>query len=129
MPKIYQLTKKNPYVLPENLYRQMLYLIKDYDRIKLLREETLHTTPRSDGGPRGSGTSDPTFSKAVIRLRIEEDLKAMDKALTLIPEEYAEHIINHARYNVRFPDWADRKTWFKYQSKYIYYVAENLKKI
>jgi len=129
MPKIYQLLKGNPYVLPENLYRQILYLIKDYDRIKLQWSEELYTSPGRDGGPRGSRISDPTFSKALKRLRLEEDLKAMDKALTQIPEEYREHVINHSRYGIRFPDWADRKTWFKYQSKYIFHVAENLKKV
>ena len=129
MPKIYQLLKGNPFLLPKNLYRQILYLIKDYDRIKLLWEEELYTTPRSDGGPRGSHATDPTFSKAVRRIRLEEDLKAMDKALEQIPEEYREHVINHARYSIPFPDWANRKTWSKYQSKYIYHVAENLKKV
>jgi len=129
MPKIYQLIKGNPYVLPENLYRQVLYLIKDYDRIKLLWEEELYTTPRNEFGPRGSSKSDPTFSKAARRIRLEEDLRAMDKAMSQIPDEYREHVINHARYGIRFPDWADRKTWFKYQSKYIFHVAENLKKV
>ena len=100
MPKIYQLVKGNPFVLPKNLYRQILYLIKDYDRIKLLWEEELYTTQRGDGGPRGSHISDPTFAKAVKRIRLEEDLKAMDKALEQIPEEYQEHVINHARYGI-----------------------------
>ncbi len=30
----YQRQKNNPYKLPHNLYMRMLYLIRDYDRIK-----------------------------------------------------------------------------------------------
>ena len=37
----YQAKNNNPYRLPHNLYMRMLYLIKDYERLKEERKEIL----------------------------------------------------------------------------------------
>ena len=60
----YQQKKNNPYKLPHNLYMRMLYLVRDYERIRSEREDILNASPAPDGTPH-SGTGNPTEQKAI----------------------------------------------------------------
>ena len=37
MAREYQKNKNNPYLLPHNLYMRVLYIVRDYDRIKAIQ--------------------------------------------------------------------------------------------
>jgi hypothetical protein len=115
--------------LPPNLYRQILYLIKDYDRIRNLWSEEPYAVPNTDGQPQETDIGDHNFSRTHQRLRLEEDIKAIEQSLLEIPKEYQDGVSNHLKYGVLFPDCGDRKTWYKYQSMYIYQIAKQLCKI
>ena len=89
MPRDYQ-RKKGKYTLPREVYRQTLWQVRDYHRLKDLYEAVAEERPGpSDGMPRGKGgTSDPTFQKAVKLEHIGRVLAAIDEALALVPPEY-----------------------------------------
>ena len=58
----YQRQKNNPYKLPHNLYMRMLYLVRDYERIRSEREDILAASPAPDGIPH-SGTGKNTADR------------------------------------------------------------------
>lgn len=107
----------------------MVWLVKDYDRLRSEWDSILHESPTMDGQPRGSGTSDPTADKAVKREKLFVLMEAVDQALMMVPEEYRKGVIHHVKYGVRFPDYAHLNTWKKWQGRFLYRVAERLNEI
>lgn len=80
----YQPTKNNPYILPHALYMQVVWLIRDYDRMREEYESSLDKSPAPpDGQPRGGSNVDSTQEKALTRAnlwpRIEAVVKEQEK--------------------------------------------------
>ena len=66
MSRDYQRIQGNRWVLPRNLYRQTLFAIRDYPRIKEEYEDLLQGSPADmDGQPKGNNVGDPTAVTAV----------------------------------------------------------------
>ena len=126
--RIYQPTKHNQYILPTNLYRQMVYIVRDYDRLAEEHHEALHTSTTLCGTRATSGRGDPVAVKAIRRERLWREIEAVDKALLAIPAEYRRGVARHVKYGERWPDCAHRNTWNRYKSEFLYHVAENLGK-
>ena len=129
--KDYQPTKNNPYTLPKELYRRILYLVRDYDRIRLVLENLLEAgLHRPELGEQttwmGIGYADPTAKTAIKRMRLLEQVQAVDKALAETPKEYREGIIRNITGRERFPDVAHLNTWKTHKARFIYQVALNL---
>lgn len=120
----YQKTKNNPYHLPQNLYMRMLYLIRDYDRIRAERQEILHSSPDHDGVP-VSGFGSPTESKAMRMYAISRECEAVEKALRGIPEVYRDGVLNNICHRTPFPIDAGEATYQRWRSRLVYYVAKN----
>lgn len=125
----YQRTKNNPYYLPTSLYRRMIWLVRDYDRLRDELDNILHESPSLDGQPRGTSVGNPTESKAIRREKLLMQTAAIEQGLRAIPSEYQRGVFNHIRYGEMFPDYGDRKTWFTYQSRFLVCVAERLGEI
>ena len=131
--KDYQPTKNNPYTLPKELYRRVLYLVRDYARIRLVIENLddggLYRPKLDEQAARMGGYSDPTAQTAIKRIRLMEQVQAVDKALTKTPPEYREGILKNITEYERFPDVAHLNTWKRHKAKFIYEVANNLYEI
>ena len=123
----YQPQKTSPYILPHNLYMQVLYLIRDYDRLKKEYHDIIDETPFNDGQPRSGGITDTTAKKAVKIASISDKLASIEQSLILIPMEYRSHVFNNIVYGVIFPDYANRNTWSIYRCRFIHHVAKNMK--
>jgi hypothetical protein len=106
---------------------QTLYLIRDYDRLKLEYTCLVDESPARDGQPRGNNISDPTGGVAVRMAETAERIKAVEASAALIPEEYRNYILSNVMYMNRLPYFADRSTWSRHRCKFIYYVAKNMK--
>lgn len=127
MSRDYQRIKNNKYILPRNLYRQTLYVIRDYDRIKLEYEDMLQLSAVcSDGQPRGSDVSDPTPLMAARAERYHDIIKAVDDAKQAIPKEYRKGVWQNIVHEAPFPITAARSTYGLYKSRFVYMVAKNL---
>lgn len=62
----YQRMKNNKWILPTNLYRQTLYAIRDYERLKEEYEYMIQgRAVELDGLPHGSRVGDPTAETAI----------------------------------------------------------------
>lgn len=79
-----------------------------------------------DGQPRGNGTGDATFSKAVRREEYLHCMRVIEEALQRIPEEYRRGVWNNIIRFDRFPDDASRSTYGRHKSEFVFMVAVGL---
>ena len=132
----------NAYCLPHNLYMQMLYLIRDYPRMRQQYADILYEQPYADGQPRGNLAGDSTFGKAKRRLVLEAQLRAVDDAVALLHAKYADTCTGEpfAPYE-SFCDYGvfcyyrsrpgkdmapSTRTWKRFRSEFAWHVAKNL---
>jgi len=125
----YQPTKNNPYRLPHNLYMQMLYLVRDYDRLKAERTDILFSTPVHDGTGHTSGISSPTENKAVRLVVLDMLCDKIQSVLDEIPEEYRQAILNNICYGSPYPYTAHRNTYSYWRTKLLYSLAKKLDRL
>jgi len=122
----YQPKKNNRYYLPKTLYKRMIWLIRDYDRMKESWEGLLQVQTMQIGQIRSTDVIDSVAYAAIRREKLWIDIEAIDWAMEQIPTEYRKAIHRHICYDERFPDYADRKTWFAWQGRFLWHVANRL---
>ncbi|MBR3705818.1 MAG: hypothetical protein IKM19_02505 [Firmicutes bacterium] len=132
----YQQKKLKSYVMPQPVYRQALWAVKDLDRLKIRLKE-LKADAYVLGGydmtmpAAGYGTGrvcDSTGSKAVEIAHLSRRIEAIENALMQVPERYREGIM--ARMTQDDPyneETAHINSWRRWQQVFLYYVAHNLK--
>lgn len=80
-----------------------------------------------DGMPTAQGfTGDPTFEKTAKMEDIRRVTDAIEQELLMVPPEYRKGIWESITDRKRFPDDADRTTYGRWKSKYVYGVAKRL---
>ena len=107
----YQRKKNNPYELPQNVYMQMIYLVKDYERLIELEAEL------------SSLASAPT-DKKLSRTRAE--IQAVDNAFSTVPELYRKAIADNIVKDIKFPSGSDVSALRMYKQKFVYEIAKQL---
>ena len=126
----YQKKRNNPYILPHNLYMSVLYIIRDYERLKSEREYILTASPLPpDGQPRGMSISNPTEDKAMKLIAVSSQIDVVDKALRTVPKEYRKGVMDNILYESWYPIDAGVRTYQYWKQRFIYYVAKNMKLI
>ena len=125
----YQPKKNNPYILPSNLYMRMLYLVRDYNRLKEEYANILHEMPHNDGMPKGNMTGDPTLEKVLKTESISREVGAVEQALYQVPQEYRKGVFDNICYGDKFPIIAGEATYRRWRCRFIYYIAKNLNQI
>lgn len=125
--KDYQRKKNNKYILPGAVYMQTVWTIRDYKRMK---EEAasllLSSPPPPDGQPKGTGTGDEVASKAFRREEILRKIKAIDTALEVVPREYRKGVWHSVVERRAFPRDADRATYGRWKSRFVFEAAVRL---
>ena len=144
MPRNYQRKKSEP--LPQAIYMQIRYIIKDYDRLKHERLIALYGSPAPpDGMPRGTGVSNPTEDKAIRLALIDEQLKAIEQSEIemlgrLSNRVYDEFNVIQAYWNYDYFNYMhirkddldigpSRRTWNRFKDVFSKEIAKRLKKI
>lgn len=113
--------------MPEELYRQTLFMIKDYDRTKEEYDNAIWDSPEpSDGQPRGRNAGDPTSREGMKRAELFRKLQAIEQAKLSLPEDYREGVWNNVLYKIPYPREGHRSTWWRYKIAFIRKVAENM---
>lgn len=114
--------------LPRALGNQVLWLVKDYARMKEEYDNAIWDSPEPpDGQPRGDNLGDPTSREGLKRAELFRKLQAVEQAKLAIPHPYREGVYNHVAYGVPYPkEGAHRKTWWEYKIRFIRKVAENM---
>lgn len=112
----YQHKKNNPYLLPKNLYGEVKYLIKDYERLKEEYKELSVVCEEQRNWAK--------LCTAAAKI------SAVETALLRIPPEYRSGLMNNFENEGKkegyYPINADYRTYQKCKQKLIYFVAENM---
>lgn len=121
----YQREKNNQYHLPKDLYRQTLYLIRDYYRLIEEYGDMIDEGPDPENVC-GGGPGDPTGALAVRLESVHDRVTAIEKAKKSIPEEYIPGIWKNIIWGSRYPDDANRSTYGRWKARFVYQVAKNM---
>ncbi|MBR6529569.1 MAG: hypothetical protein IKT62_05985 [Firmicutes bacterium] len=132
MNREYQSKKLKEYVLPETVYRQALWAVKDVARLKeelnkaIENIDNIHS-PNFFNESIGKGIySDTTAKKADRLITITNRIDSIEAALFSVPEKYRQGLRNKLMEGGSFGDQFHPNTWKKWQQVYIYHVAKNL---
>ena len=128
----YQRLKQTKYILPRSVYHTTIWRIRDYFRLKQLADDIIKENSTNDdmcGYSLSNAISDTVASKVVRRDKYLSEVKKIDDALILIPTEYRQGVWNNIQFGQPYPLDADRTTYGRYKSKFIYSVAYNLELI
>lgn len=118
---------KNQYQLPHPIRMQVIWLVRDYERMKNQYNDLMEKSPGpSDGQPRGTGTTDTVSETAMRRAELSEKIKAVEDAYSGIPEEYRRGVWDNVTYRARYPSDAGIATYKRQRKKFLYRVAKNL---
>ena len=123
----YQRQRNNEYYLPNAVYKQVLWQIRDYYRMREELQRIMdESPPPPDGMPHGSGKGQPVESIVIRRERYADKVRAIDDALEEVPEEYRSGIWQHIVFFKPYPKDADRTTYWRWKAKFLFDVAEKL---
>lgn len=118
---------KTKYRLPREVYHQTLWVIRDYSRMKAEEDAIIFESPAPpDGQPHGTATLDETFSKAARREERIRKTRAIETALEIVPEEYRRGVWDSVQEQKAFPLDADRSTYSRWKSRFIWEAANRL---
>ena len=104
--------------------------IRSYDLLKADADALLQRSKPQDGQPRAHTPGDPTAAAAIQREAILRDIKAIDDAIALIPEEYRKVTWEWVKegkplYMCKGSEYASEKTWGLKRRDFLVYVAIN----
>ena len=118
--------KKGKYILPNAVYHQVLWQIRDYYRLKTEADAIIEEggALANDGMPHGSPSPDGVFNKVQRRLDLLRIVDMVDDELAKIPKEYRAGVWRNILYRTAFPSDADRTTYARYKSRMIYNLAQ-----
>ena len=129
MSRDYQRQRNNKYLLPNTVYHKTIWTIRDYYRVK----ESLNSSADTSAGiaydkdkVQTSGNADTVFNAAIKYSEAKHQVEAIDQARAKMPKEYEQGVWNNVLFCSRFPIDADRSTYGRVKSKFIYDVAESL---
>ena len=127
MSRDYQRKLNNKYRLPREVYHLTLWQIRDYDRMKDEADAILEESPPPPNGqPKGQKQGDEVASKAARREEYLRKTRAIEDALDLVPPEYRRGVWKSVVYYDPFPIDADRTTYARWKSKFVYECAYRL---
>lgn len=110
--------------MPNEAYNATIWTIRDYERLKESTQAILdESPPPPDGMPKGTGTSGTIEAKALKRDVYITKIKAIEKALEIIPPEYRKGVWENITLYKRYPNDAAKNTYGNYKARFIFYVA------
>ena len=121
--KEYQRQKNNKYILPRAVYNQTIWRIRDYYRLKESADDMIMASAGADGMPRGGGISNTTASTAEKREKYMNDVSIIESELKTLPQEYQKGVWNSIMFGESYPGDADRTTYGRCKSKFVFGVA------
>ena len=125
MPRNYQPEKNNPYWLPHNVYMRVLYIIRDYPRMKSEQNAVIYTSPAEYNGAKNEH-GDPTANKAVKIAMMSKETDAVDFAYHELPPEYQTAIWDNILFSTPYKIPGNKNTFRLWRSKFCHSIAGRL---
>lgn len=111
-------------IMPRTVYNQCLWIVRDYERLKLICDNSSEAMLREDAffyaDDKNGLLSGPVINEARARVI------AIEESLELIPVEYRKGVYENVANNVRFSDLASANTWKKWKKRFLYNIASKL---
>jgi hypothetical protein len=130
----YQQRRERSYVLPQAVYRQALYAVKDLGRLRaklrFLEEDVMSLTGRDPAMvfTQASIVSDITGNRASEIASTFSRISAIENAFNKVPDKYRAGLEEKLIYDVPYSNLGYcLNTWKKWQQVLIFHVAVNLK--
>ena len=130
MSREWQQTRYKEYIMPDAVYYQSVWAVRDLERM----ESRLAELEQEEISGGKSIVSDrisnfilyrPTEEKAVERAVLRERIRGIHAALDVVPEEYRSFILSNLilkNTGKSFPN----KLWRYWKQRFLYMVAKNL---
>ena len=124
----YQRTRNNSFWLPDDIYRRALAHVRAYPELCRRRDEIIFSSNSWDGARR-RGVGKPTEAKAMRLDRISDDIGAVDRALSKIPREYRQGLIDNIAFGkpMHALPGACVETWSRWRARLLWQLAKNMK--
>lgn len=128
MSREWQQTRMLEYVMPNAVYYQSIWAVRDLERMEERLKELNRATLQGDGGfvrePKAGYRESKIEKTAMEAAILSERVEGIRRALQEVPERYRICILDNIIYNepVRFPG----KLWKLWKQKFLYGVAVNL---
>ena len=116
----WQQTRFKKYVLPDAVYYQSLWAVRDLERM----EERSGSLVKDGGADYPEGRR-PTEKTAIERVMLEERVRGIRDAIESIPEGYKSYVLSNVilkNSGKTFPN----KVWRIWKQRFLYDVAVNL---
>ncbi len=98
--------------------------VRDYPRLVREREDMIYESPDGTGGGR-SGVGRPTENKALRIATMDDDIRAIERALEKLPREYRQGVLDNVLYGRRMDDLSGaRSTWSRWRGRFLWHVAK-----
>lgn len=124
MSRDYQRKRNNKYILPYAAYHQTVWQIRDYYRLKEEAQAILdESPPPPDGQPKAQNLGDETAQKAARREAYLLKARQIEEALLVVPKEYRRGVWSNVTRFDPYPMDADRSTYGRWKSRFVYEVA------
>ena len=140
MKRYYQLKggKKGKFALRENTYRRIWYMIADYPYFKSLEsglqfansvaENKMQFANSVDVDSAGLANSTAETAAVYDTGQIGRYIKAIEDALTMVPDDYTEQVLSHIVERKRYKDMGpvSERTIKMWVQRFIWQVAHNM---
>lgn len=130
MSREWQQTKFQEYVMPDTVYYQCLWAVRDLERMEerlkeLKREEKACSSSLICERRGNSLLRRPTENRALERAILEERIAGIKDALSIVPESFRPFILSNIilKTAVKGPH---SKLWRIWKQRFLYEVAKNL---
>ena len=130
MAREWQQTKFKEYVMPDPVYYQSLWAVRDLERMEvrleeLKREKKACSSSLICEGKHTSLVSRPTENHAFDMAILEDRIKAIREALTIVPESYRTFVLSNIIFKTSGKGYPN-KLWRVWKQRFLYQVAKNL---
>ena len=130
MAREWQQTKFKEYVMPDPVYYQSLWAVRDLERMEarleeLKREKKTCSTSFVCEGKSASLPSRPTENHAIEMAILEERIAAIQNALSIIPESYRAFVLSNIIFKTSGKGYPN-KLWRIWKQRFLFQVAKNL---
>lgn len=130
MAREWQQTKFKEYVMPDSVYYQCLWAVRDLERMEvrlgeLKREKKTCSSSLICEDKRMPLLSRPTENHAMEMAILEERINAIREALSVVPECYRPFVLSNIIFKTSGKGYPN-KLWRVWKQRFLFQVAKNL---
>ena len=127
-----QLVTDNPYILDDEIYTSVYFIIKSYTVLKEKYQNILDSSPPTIKETQittyNKDQVNPTEQKAIKLSRMSDNINAIEQAQLVIPVPFRKGVFDNIVFGTVYPmnEWRRRSDWDKWKALYVYTVADIL---